>query len=60
MVKLVRNQAEMLVTAENLLKQKKEKRAGQEQPDVIVKRLQAEIKKVWKHQDVYEKIFSIL
>ena len=46
LVKLVRNQAEMLVTAENLLKQKKEKRGGQEQPDVIVKRLQAEMKKL--------------
>lgn len=41
LVKLVRNQAEMLVTAEKILKQKKEKCSGQNQPEVIIKRLQA-------------------
>ena len=44
LVKLVRNQAEMLVTAENILKQKKEDRFGQDQPDMIIKRLKAERK----------------
>ncbi len=46
LVKLVRNQAEMLVTAEKILKQKKEKCSGQNQPEVIIKRLQAEMKKL--------------
>lgn len=46
LVKLVRNQAEMLVTAENILKQKKESRFGQDQPDMIIKRLKAEMKKL--------------
>lgn len=46
LVKLVRNQAEMLVTAENILKQKKEDRFGQDQPDMIIKRLKAEMKKL--------------
>lgn len=46
LVKLVRNQAEMLVTAENILKQKKKDRFGQEQPDMIIKRLKAEMKKL--------------
>lgn len=46
LVKLVRNQAEMLVTAENILKQKKEDRFGQNQPDMIIKRLKAEMKKL--------------
>ena len=107
LVRLVRNQAEMLVTAENILKQKKKDRFGQDQPDMIIKRLKAETKKLegskiadyesykagkisreafagkkaltearkreilasidenqlnvtWKHQDIYEKIFSVL
>lgn len=46
LVKLVRNQAEMLVTAEKILKQKKDKCSGQNQPEVIIKRLQAEMKKL--------------
>lgn len=46
LVKLVRNQAEMLVIAENILKQKKKDRFGQEQPDMIIKRLKAEMKKL--------------
>lgn len=46
LVKLVRNQAEMLVTAENILKQKKGDRFGQDQPDMIIKRLKAEMKKL--------------
>ena len=46
LVKLVRNQAEMLVTAENILKQKKESRFGQDQPDMIIKKLKAEMKKL--------------
>ena len=46
LVKLVRNQAEMLVTAENILKQKKKDRFGQDQPDMIIKRLKAEMKKL--------------
>lgn len=46
LVRLVRNQAEMLVTAENILKQKKKDRFGQDQPDMIIKRLKAETKKL--------------
>lgn len=46
LIKLVRNQAEMLVTAENILKQKKWDRFGQDQPDMIIKRLKAEMKKL--------------
>lgn len=46
LVQLVRNQAEMLMTAENLIKQKRNNQSGQEQPETIIKRLQAEIKKL--------------
>lgn len=46
LVKLVKNQAEMLVTAENILKQKKADRFGQDHPDMIIKRLKAEMKKL--------------
>ena len=94
-------------TTKNILKQKKKDRFGQDQPDMIIKRLKAETKKLegskiadyesykagkitreafagkkaltearkreilasidenqlnvtWKHQDIYEKIFSVL
>ena len=46
LVKLVRNQAEMLITAENILKQKKEGGFRQDHPDMIIKRLKAEMKKL--------------
>ena len=46
LVKLVRNQEKMLAMAEKILKQKKEKRFGQDQPEVIIKGLQEEMKKL--------------
>ncbi len=46
LVQLVRNQAEMLVTAEMLMKQKRNSLPEKEQPETMLKRLQAELKKL--------------